>query len=288
MRLCGIAVLGSAFLWGGIHYPEQTISRAIGEANADMLAVSVFSLSVPAIFSLSISDGESKKVVEERLSLVTSICLLLLYCLYMFFQLYTHEYLYETDDSNAIGDMESAPLITPVSTSPEDEDVHMATEAHTPERHPSMKMSFTILVLTVLAVAALSELLVESIDGFSKHAGLGRKFIAIVLLPVIGNAVEHMSAILVAGHNKIDLSIGIACGSSVQIALFAAPVMVVISWFLGGEKLTLNFRMFETVCLAFSVFVVNATLRDSRSNWLEGAVLVTCYIITGAAFYFMG
>lgn len=144
-----------------------------------------------------------------------------------------------------------------------------------------------VLIVTVVAVAGLSELLVGSIGGFSANAGLGEKFIAIVLLPVIGNAVEHMSAILVAGHNKIDLSIGIACGSSVQIALFAAPMLVLISWALDWKRLTLNFHLFDTMCIGFSVFVVNVMLRDSNSNWLKGMVLIGCYFIVAAAFFYV-
>ncbi len=276
-------MLGSAFLWGGIRYSEQSVSPAVSESNADMLAFSVFGLSIPAIFAITVPVNV-KQSVEEQLSLVTGICLLILYCLYMFFQLYTHEYLYgeQPDEENGNSDPnESQSLLwNGMSTITEAEE----TEE---DQIPSLSFSFFILAIIVTAVAALSELLVGSIDGFSRHVGLGEKFIAIVLLPVIGNAVEHMSAILVAGHDKIDLSIGIACGSSVQIALFAAPLMVVISWMLDGARLTLNFHTFETVCVAFSVFVVNVMLRDSKSNWLEGAVLVMCYVIVASAFYFI-
>lgn len=254
------------------------MSPAVSESNADMLAFSVFSLSIPAIFAATLPNNALKPPVEEQLSLVTSVCLLVLYCLYMFFQLYTHEHLYGGDVEN---DAEaSQPLLwNNVSAVTED-----ASEDE--DEIPSLQFSSMILLITVIAVAALSELLVESIDGFSRQAGLGEKFIAIVLLPVIGNAVEHVSAILVAGHNKIDLSIGIACGSSVQIALFAAPLLVVISWIMGTARLTLNFHMFETVCMFFSVFVVNVMLRDSKSNWLEGTVLIMCYVIVAAAFFF--
>lgn len=246
----------------------------MSESNADMLAFAVFSLSIPALFALTIPDGDGKQSVEENMSFGTSICLLIIYCLYMFFQLYTHEYLYANRSLSA----------DPMTSLEEG----LSDEEEEPQEDVKLSVAIGILVATVLAVSVLSEFIVGSIDGFSRKAGLGEKFIAIVLLPVIGNAVEHVSAILVAGHNKIDLSIGIACGSSVQIALFAAPILVIISWVIGGPRLTLNFHVFETVCLAFSVFVVNATLRDSRSNWLEGAVLVMCYVIVSMAFYFMG
>ncbi|CAN8075714.1 unnamed protein product [Agarophyton chilense] len=263
-------VLGSAFFFGGMRYREQMVLPAVSDTNADLLSFAVFGFSIPALFGLSIADDGDKAMTEEKMSLVTSICLLCMYAMYLTFQLYTHAELYEGISE----DVEEEAGVTAVHS--RDEQV------------ASLPVAAAILVGMVVLVAACSELLVGSIDGFSKHVGLGHKFIAVILLPVVGNAVEHMSAILVARHNKIDLAIGIACGSSVQIALFAAPLLVVVSWLFGDEHLTLRFQKFETMCIGFSVFVVNATLRDSRSNWLEGAVLVMCYVIVAAAFYFMG
>lgn len=263
-----LLVLGSAFFFGGLRYREQMFLPAVSEANADLLSFAVFGFSIPALFAMALPEGESKAIAEERMSLTTSICLLCMYVMYLTFQLYTHADLYE-----GIQD---------------DEEAGASTAGRHDEQIASLPIAFSILITVVALVAICSELLVGAIDGFSHQLGVGEKFIAVVLLPVVGNAVEHISAILVARHNKIDLSIGIACGSSVQIALFAAPLLVVISWIFGPQHLTLNFQLFETVCIGFSVFVVNATLRDSRSNWLEGAVLVMCYVIVAAAFYFMG
>ncbi|PXF42467.1 Vacuolar calcium ion transporter [Gracilariopsis chorda] len=264
-----LLVLGSAFFFGGLRYREQMVLPAVSEANADLLSFAVFGFSIPALFAMALPNDEKKGATEEKMSLVTSVCLLLMYAMYLTFQLYTHAELYQGIDQEV------------------DEEAGVGEVSSRDETVASLPMAFGILVGMVVLVALCSEFLVSAIDGFSERVGLGQKFIAVVLLPVVGNAVEHMSAILVARHNKIDLSIGIACGSSVQIALFAAPLLVVISWLFGSEHLTLNFALFETVCIGFSVFVVNATLRDSRSNWLEGAVLVMCYVILAAAFYFM-
>lgn len=289
-----VVVLGSAFLWGGLQHVEQTVSLAVSESNADMLAFSVFSLSIPALFSLVFPDIPGRAQVEEKLSLVTSVCLLLIYCLFMFFQLHTHEYLNEEAGDIEAGGSPGRPLLSSerwgVNESEESVEVSedgADSEDEEEDAVPSLQFSAIILVTTVITVAGLSELLVASIGDFSAHAGLGEKFIAIVLLPVIGNAVEHMSAILVAGHNKIDLSIGIACGSSVQIALFVAPMLVLISWGLNWKELTLNFHIFDTMCIGFSVFVVNVMLRDTNSNWLKGMVLIGCYFIVSAAFFFV-
>ena len=265
-----LLVLGSAFFFGGLRYSEQIVLPAVSEANADLLSFAVFGFSIPALFSMATPESGHKLVAVQKMSLITSICLLIIYGMYLFFQLFTHAELYESNEGK------------------EDiEDVEFGSGSDE-ERIASLPMAMAILVGMVALVALSSEYLVKSIDGFSKRVGLGQKFIAVVLLPVVGNAVEHLSAVLVARQNKIDLSIGIACGSSVQIALFAAPLLVVLSWILGDTHLTLNFELFETICLGFSVFVVNATLRDSRSNWLEGAVLVMCYFIVAAAFYMMG
>ena len=263
-----LLVLGSAFFFGGLRYREQIVLPAVSEANADLLSFAVFGFSIPALFAMAMPASPRKQIAEERMSLVTSVCLLVIYGMYLFFQLYTHAELYEGID--------------------EEEGLSTGTDASREAQVASLPAALMILVSTVALVALSSEFLVQSIDGFSEKVGLGQKFIAVILLPVVGNAVEHMSAILVARHNKIDLSIGIACGSSVQIALFAAPLLVVLSWLSGDLHLTLNFQLFETICLGFSVFVVNATLRDSRSNWLEGAVLVMCYFILAAAFFIMG
>lgn len=264
-----LLVLGSAFFFGGLRYREQMVLPAVSEANADLLSFAVFGFSIPALFAMALPNDVKKSVTEEKMSLVTSICLLLMYAMYLAFQLYTHAELYEGVNEEM------------------DEEAGIGEVGSRDETVASLPTAVGILLGMVVLVAFCSEFLVGAIDGFSERVGLGQKFIAVVLLPVVGNAVEHMSAILVARHNKIDLSIGIACGSSVQIALFAAPFLVVISWFFGTEHLTLNFALFETVCIGFSVFVVNATLRDSRSNWLEGAVLMMCYVILAAAFYFM-
>lgn len=272
-----LLVLGSAFFFGGLRYREQVVLPAVSEANADLLSFAVFGFSIPALFAMALPPSTGKADAEERMSLVTSICLLVIYCMYLYFQLFTHAELYEGVEENGRGGEHDVELGSPSSIREEEG-----------EAVASLPVAMGILVGMVVLVAFSSEMIVHSIDGFSERVGLGQKFIAVVLLPVIGNAVEHMSAILVARHNKIDLSIGIACGSSVQIALFAAPFLVVVSWIFEYEHLTLNFQLFETICLGFSVFVVNATLRDSRSNWLEGAVLVVCYFILAAAFYFMG
>lgn len=270
-----LLVLGSAFFFGGLIHHEQIVLPAVSEANADLLSFAVFGLSIPALYAVS-GDQGFVAGSDDIISLVTSIGLLIIYAMYIFFQLYTHADLYtERTGDDVIIDSDTEQM----------EGGEAVGGQH--EQIASLPVAMGILVWMVFLVAISSEFLVGSIDEFSKVAGLNQRFIAVILLPVVGNAVEHMSAILVARHDKIDLSIGIACGSSVQIALFAAPVLVVISWLTSGAHLTLNFDMFAILCIGFSVFIVNATMRDSRTNWLEGAVLVMCYFIIASVFFLM-
>jgi Ca2+:H+ antiporter len=241
-----------------------------------LLAFAVFGFSIPAIFGLALQSQNAtmQGLAEERMSLFTAVCLLIIYALYMIFQNVTHASEFErrpsmlADEAFGIGnsDIES-----------EEDETDSA----------SLPVALSILVVTVIAVAVLSEFLVDSVDEFASVAGLSTTGVTVVLLPIVGNAVEHLAAVMVAYHGKIDLAIGIACGSVSQIALFAAPVMVLASWALPGPRLTLNFDILSTASIVFSVFVVNATLRDTKTNWLEGAVLVMCYFIVCAAFFLM-
>ena len=294
-----LLVLGASFFFGGLVYREQEVIPAVAEANGDLINFAMFGFVLPAIFSMAMVNGKmddaDRLEVEARFSLFTAIILLTMYILYLVFQLYTHAELYAEVEEEASrpdgrdpevggshspdGVAASAAAALPVA---------IETDSGAGEAVASLPVASAILVASVLVVSFCSEFVVGSIEGFSHAVGLGESFIALVLLPIIGNAVEHWAAVVTAIKDKMDLSIGIACGSSVQIGLFAAPVMVIASWFTGSARLTLDFHLFETVCLVLSVQVVTMTLRDSRTNWLEGAVLLCCYLIIAGAFFFMG
>lgn len=295
-----LLVLGASFFFGGLVYAEQEVLAAVAEANGDLLSFSMFGFVLPAIFSLALvsnttMDETKREVVEARFSLFTAIVLLSMYILYLVFQLYTHADLYaeveeeaaapDPRDPEAGDNAPSGPIGGAGSAFPPPVE---SGDSPVSEAVASLPVASVILVSAVVVVSICSEFVVGSIEGFSRSVGLGESFIALVLLPIIGNAVEHWAAVVTAIKDKMDLSIGIACGSSVQIALFAAPVMVIVSWFTGEARLTLNFHLFETVCLVMSVQVVTMTMRDSRTNWLEGAVLLCCYLIIASAFFFMG
>lgn len=152
--------------------------------------------------------------------------------------------------------------------------------------HLSRVASIILLLLTTGLVAVCAEFLVGSIEAVTKTSTIGEVFIGLIILPIVGNAAEHVTAITVAMKNKMDLAIGVAVGSSIQIALFVTPLVVILGWIIGRD-MTLYFTLFETVSLFVSAFMVNFLVLDGRSNYLEGALLCAVYIIIAiVAFFF--
>jgi len=190
------------------------------------------------------------------LSRICALILSLIYVLYLFFQLVTHKEAFSPEEG-------------------EDE----------PSSAISLAASVTVLISLTLMVVVCSEFLVGSIAGVVEDAGLNQVFIGIILLPIIGNAAEHVSAVTVAMNNKNDLAVGIAVGSSIQIALFVIPLVTLIGWIIG-VPLTLDFHPFETVLLISSVLIVNLIMKDGQSNWLGGAMLVAAYVLIACTFLF--
>lgn len=145
-----------------------------------------------------------------------------------------------------------------------------------------------LLLISTGLVAICANFMVDSIDSVTSSTSLGPTFVGLILLPVVGNAAEHVTAVTVAAKNKMDLAIGVAVGSSIQVALFITPFIVLLAWCMG-KPMTLYFTLFETVSLFVSVFVVNFLVLDGRSNYLEGSLLCCAYIIIAvAAFFYPG
>ena len=151
----------------------------------------------------------------------------------------------------------------------------------------TIKDAWTLLILATIFVGIMAEILVHSIHDAASSWGLPELFIGVILLPFFGNAAEHFSAVLVAGKDKMDLALGIAIGSSVQIAVFVAPLMVIFAWVMGVD-LSMDFGILETVATFISILIANMILSDGKSNWLEGAMLIACYVVLGIAFFEIG
>ncbi|KAI0244017.1 hypothetical protein L0F63_003697 [Massospora cicadina] len=249
-----LLVLGLCFLCGGCRYPEQSFNVTAAQTNSSLLGIAVLSLLVPAAFNNLVGD---KKVIFSgivKLSHGTAFILLAVYVAYLTFQLRTHPHLYEGG-----GEAEEPTL--------------------------SLNVAIICLFLVTLAVSFSAEALVGSIEGLTEQLGLSETFVGIILVPIVGNAAEHMTAVTVALKNKMDLSLSVALGSSMQIALFVTPTLVLIGWAIG-QPLTLFFDTFETAVLFISVLIVNYLIQDGKSNWLEGLTLLAAYLIIALAFFF--
>ncbi len=252
-----LLVLGVSVLAGGIRYKIQTFNKDAAQSGSAMLAVAVISLLVPALF---VRDSTSRGVTEagriEALSLGVAGVLIILYCVSLVFALHTHEDLFQTTDKAA------------------------------PEPQ-QWKHSVSLLVLCIatILVAAESEMLVGSIDSVVHQWGLNKMFLGIIIIPIVGNAAEHTSAVMMALKNKMDVSLNIAISSSTQIAMFVAPLIIFISP-MFGHPVSILFDMFELVAVTGAAAIAVLITIDGKSHWLEGGQLLATYIIVALAFYF--
>jgi Ca2+:H+ antiporter len=248
-----LLVLGLSFLVGGLKHEEQTYNARSASIHATSLVLAVTALLMPALFALS-QQGETE-LEREVVSGTVGAVLIALYAAALFFTLVTHEHLFRTPS---------------------------------PEEHPSWSRAKAIgLLLAATAVVALeAELLVSSLEPALEDLGLSELFVGLIVIPIIGNAAEHSSAIMFALRDKVDVTLEIAIGSSTQIALFVAPALVFIS-LLVGHPMDFVFSTFEVAAVALSTILVFMISSDGRSNWLEGAQLTGAYVIMAISFFFV-
>ncbi|MEE3277658.1 MAG: calcium/proton exchanger [Candidatus Thermoplasmatota archaeon] len=249
-----LLVMGLAFVWGGIHYTEQRFSETQVSSNGSLMLLAMIVLIIPAVFNSTVGGSEGE-VGVTNLSHIAAIVLLALYGLFLYFQFKSHVALFATETH------------------------------HHEEPGMSQRDAVILLVVATVLVSWMAEVLVHSVEYAADDLGLPHLFIGVILLPLFGNAAEHFTAVTVAGKDKMDLSFAISMGSSTQIAVFVAPLMVVIAWILG-VPLTFEFGMLETVSAFLAVLIVNIIASDGKSNWLEGALLLGTYVVLGAAFLF--
>lgn len=245
-----LLVLGSCFFFGGIKYPQQKFNSTAATANMSLLGLASIAFILPTPFA-AYNDIEDEQVLV--VSRFAAVFLFFMYICLLIFQLKTHANLFEDD---------------------EDEET-------------SLSFSVALIGLTAVTVMItfLSDWLVESIDGFVEESGISKTFVGIILLPIVGNAVEHITAVTMATKNKMDLSMAIAIGSCVQIALFVTPLTVLVGW-ASGKDMTLNFPPYELMLFVMSVVVVAIAMGSSSSNWLLGALLVIQYVMIGVGFWY--
>src|ERR671936_296805 len=247
-----LAVLGLAFLLGGLRRKQQRFDRTAASAAGAQLAVAGGALLVPTVLA---ATAPLKPLALEELSVVAAAALLLAYGAGLLFSLRTHAHLYTE----------------------EQEEVMHGTGWR-------MRRAVVVLLLATVGVAVLSELLVEGVKGVTAGAGWTPMFVGVILVALIGNAAEHASAVTVARRDQMDLSLAIALGSATQIALFVAPVLVLLGLVLQ-RPMDLLFDPFEVAGVAIAVALVNLVIHDGESTWLEGVQLLVVYLVLAAAFF---
>jgi Ca2+:H+ antiporter len=249
-----LLVLGAAMLAGGLRYSEQKFNPAGARSQATMLMLAAIALVLPAAFE-SVS-GASEHL--HLLSLAISILLLLVYLLYLAFALVTHASLF--------------------------------TGSHVPKQDAAEAPPFRAILLLAAATAAIawmSEIMVGAIEPAAHQLGLSDVFVGVFVIAILGNAAEHATAIDVALENRMDLSLAIAIGSSVQVALFIAPILVLASLFVGPTPMDLAFAPGLVLLVLLSMLIIGQIAGDGRSNWLKGVQLLAVYIILGLTYFFL-
>ncbi|KAH6580473.1 hypothetical protein BASA50_004281 [Batrachochytrium salamandrivorans] len=263
-------VLGWCFLIGGLYHKILLFSSRAANTAATLLAVTIFGFLIPAAFSVSIDTGSSTIPVSSDPRMInvshgTSLLLLIAYIALLYFQLVTHPHLYEPPRNPDLPEEEE-----------EEEKLLLTTS-----------VAIGVLIVSAVVIGFCAEYLVDSIEGLSKTVGISETFIGLIILPIVGNAAEHVTALFAAARGKMDLAIGVALGSSMQIALFVTPVLVISGWIMG-MPLTLNFPMFDTAVLFVAILITNHLINDGESNWLEGFMLLICYVIVAVAYFYIG
>lgn len=254
-----LLVLGASILAGGIKHKIQTFNQDQAESHAINLLLATLSLAVPAIFVEAFHRSKSPTNPDvENLSLWVSGILLVVYLASLWFSLRTHEALFRDCEDEAENE---PPLWT-------------------------KRRSFAVLAAATALVALESELLVGSVTGAAAKLGFNNLFVGIIVVAIIGNAAEHSTAILMALKNKMDITMNIAIGSSTQIAMFVAPVLVFASLLLG-HPITYIFTVPELTAIGFSVIITAFIAGDGKCHWLEGAQLLAAYAIIALAFFFL-
>ncbi len=263
-----LLVMGAAMLFGGLRRERQTFERTAANVQAIMLMLAAAALAMPAIFQLVHGGGLPRPEAKskdfsgdvESLSVAVAVVLLVTYGAGLLFSLKTHRDLFNPPD---------------------------VAEEH--EGEPwSVRKAVGMLAIAGVAVGVMSEILVSSITEASVSIGLSPFFVGIIVVAIVGNAAEHWVAVYFAMRDKMDLAVNIAIGSSAQIALFAAPLLVLTSLFIGPFPMSLVFNGLELGALFIAILVAQAVTYEGESTWFEGFQLLSVYVVFGITFFFVG
>ncbi|KEF54017.1 Ca2+:H+ antiporter [Exophiala aquamarina CBS 119918] len=304
-----LLVLGMCFFFGGVNRMEQAFNMTVAQTASSLLFVAVGSLLIPTVFEEwartqdqvngedPTPDNPGAKVTA--ISRGTAILLLVVYGCYLFFQLKSHTAMYnapsEKNKKRAVGSKFKSAVIPEKfrNQSVVERNAAAAAEAEADDAEDepeepqlSIWVAVLTLALSTVLVALNAEYLVDSINAITCGGGISKSFVGLILLPIVGNAAEHATAVTVAIKDKMDLAIGVAVGSSMQIALLVLPFIVVLGWIMGKDDMTLFFDGFQIAVLFVAVLLVNYLIQDGKSHWLEGVLLMILYIIIAVAAWF--
>jgi Ca2+:H+ antiporter len=308
-----LLVMGMCFFFGGFNRVEQAFNITVAQTASSLLFLAVSSLILPTAFHAFSNTGD---VGIKQISRATSVLLLFVYACYIFFQLKTHAEMYNTpSEKNEKKEMKGAKrtgrIVMDIAKgnfrrksalddgtipeSPPDSRDGKKSEKEEEDVEPEPQLSLLVAILTLagstVLVALNAEYLVDSIDAITcSGGGISKTFVGLILLPIVGNAAEHATAVTVAVKDKMDLAIGVAVGSSMQIALLVLPFSVVLGWIIGNEKtskMTLYFDGFQIAILFVAVLLVNYLIQDGKSHWLEGVLLQVLYVIIAVAAWYV-
>jgi Ca2+:H+ antiporter len=262
-----LLVLGLAILVGGLGRERQRFDRAAAAVGSTLLALAAIGLVIPAVFHFVLDAAvrettlsvARETVLERELSTEIAVVLFVTYVLHLVFSLRTHRHLYAGQQCE------------------ESEAAHVGRP-----RDAALQ-----LVVATLLIAWMSKLLVGAVEAASHALGLTEVFVGVIVVAIVGNAAEHSTAVVVARKNQVDLAMNIAIGSSIQIALLVAPLLVFASYLVGPTPMDLRFTVFEVIAVGIAMFVLNLVAQDGESNWLEGALLIAVYLILALAFFFL-
>lgn len=257
-----LLVLGLSLLLGGLKNGVQKFDRRQAMINATLLILAVSALAIPSLFSVAIEEAAAPnyKATEAAFSESVAVVMMIIYGLSL---------LYSFTAKDDI--LHREPVL-----------VHAIQPARW-----SLRFALLMLVLATLGTVFMSEILVSAVEHVTESIGLTELFLGIIIVPLVGNVAEHLVAVEVAIKNKMELSLAVSLGSSIQVALFIAPLLVFISLLFPGETLLLVFNQFELIAVIAATFIAAFIASDGESNWLEGAKLLAVYFIIGIAFFFL-
>ena len=249
-----LLVVGASMLAGGLKYKTQKFNQKVTEVSSSMLLFAVLGLSIPALFTHTV-DPALLNTRYEGLSVFVAVIMILIYGLSLFFSFSTHK------------------------------DIYSSTKEEEGHAKWSLNKSIFVLVISTVLIAIESEFLVNGIEPITESLGWSQFFVGIILIPIIGNAAEHSTAVVMARKDKMDVALEIAIGSSLQIILFVAPILIFLS--LLFTPMSIVFNEFELIALISSVIIANRVSHDGESIWLEGVLLLAVYLIIAASFFIL-